>query len=335
MAFKFTRGNTDPFGAMQTKGLINTPPTNPNNPKTPEELAKEAKAKAQSSEKVLLNPGEAGYDPTKKASYVQKGSATIPTPFTKEGNEAYANLSQEEKDAQDKKWEEIQEKKAKIYSYEDKEEEVVKDPGEEPTKKWIYTSTTENPRTTKTQDFLEGKSVQMFAPSHDYRMPGLSNVISHAIGKTPKGRKDVTLFGMKNKPISGKRYEEAAAAYDKTVEAARKRRGGEKDARITTQEQQEYVDKYGIMPNKFGAGRSLLYDPATNIGQTNPNQTFMKDAKGSMRKLNKKRRKFVNPVSTSPSNDPSAPPLKQPTGANALDASGRPVRIMTQSFRKT
>jgi len=142
MAFKFTRGTTDPFGAMQTKGLIN-PPTNPNNPKTPEELAKEAQSKAesaaQSSKKVLLKPGEVGYDPSKKASYVQKGSATIPTPFTKEGDEAYANLSQEEKDAQDKKWKEIQNKKAEIFSYEDKEEKPGKESSE-------LESTSPNPR---------------------------------------------------------------------------------------------------------------------------------------------------------------------------------------------
>ena len=133
MAFKFTRGTTDPFGAMQTKGLINTPPTNPNNPKTPEELAKEAKAKAQSSEKVLLNPGEKGYDPTKKASYVQKGLSKEQLQWIKDNPDYFKNNP----DVKPKSASEVG--KAEIYSYEDKEEK----PGEESSE---LESTSPNPR---------------------------------------------------------------------------------------------------------------------------------------------------------------------------------------------
>lgn len=289
--------------------------------KTKKELEQEANLKAQNAPKVELKPGDPGYDSSKKASYVQKGLSEDQLQWLKDNPDYFKNNP----DVKPKSASEVG--KAEIFSYEDKDKEIVPDDTPE-----ITYTTTENPRKVKAQDYIEGKSVKMFEPGHDYRMPGLSNLISHAIGQTPKGRKNVTLFGMKNKMVKGKRLEERKEAYDKMVLAARERRGGEKDQRITTQEQQEYFEKYGVLPNKFGAGRSLLYDSETGEGQTNPNQTFMKDAKGNMQKLTKKRGKFVNPVSTSPENDIIKNKMVEEPAVNASTDSGRPAVVETQSF---
>ena len=248
MAFKFTRGTTDPFGAMQTKGLVNPPPTNPNNPKTPEELAKEAEAKAksaaQSSERVLLKPGEAGYDPTKKASYVQKGSATIPTTFTKEGNEAYAKSSQEERDAQNKKWKEIQEKKAKIYSYEDKE----KKPGKESSE---IESTSPNPRVKNsvTADYIGNRSEEKLLISGWRRNPewgrGTDNFMSEeqiaAMMKEKGIKKSLPIYVNVGKTVA-------------TTNRAVMNKGSEREiGRTGWQDEQDIADEIKLESLKKGA----------------------------------------------------------------------------------
>ncbi len=132
MAFKlkFQGKGKNPYNSIVSKGLV-TPVhliEGPGDEKKEETLQSKADANAANAEKVLLKPGDKGYDPNKKASYVQKGTATQETPFTDEGNLAYKNMSQAERDAQDKKWKEMQSKNAEIFSYEDKDKVPPPDP---------------------------------------------------------------------------------------------------------------------------------------------------------------------------------------------------------------
>lgn len=306
--------NKSPFTDNGNTMAFNNGDTDP--PK--KSLQEQADADAASAKKVLLKPGDKGYDPSKKASYVQTGSATKPTTFTEEGNKAYANLSQEEKDAQDKKWKEIQKKNAEIFSYEDKDKEIIPDDTPE-----ITYNTTENPRKKKTQDYLEGKSVKMFTPIKGHRMEKLSKAISRIGG----GRTDVTKFGQKNR-ISKKDLANQIANYDKKTLADREKNPRRPSPNITTTEQREYMEKYGQLPNKFGAGRSLLYDTKTGIGQTGSGQTFKKDEQGNMQvqTLNKKN-KVIESQSTSPENDIN--PEKTINKANATNLSGRETVVST------
>ena len=205
-----------------------------------------------------------------------------------------------------------------------KDQKITFIPDKEPKKveKKTYT-TTETPRKKKTQDYLEGKSVKMFTPITGHRMEKLSKAISRIGG----GRADVTKFGQKNR-ISKKDLANQIANYDKKTLADREKNTRRPSPYITTTEQQEYMDKYGQPPNKFGAGRSLLYDTKTGIGQTDASQTFRNDGQGNMQvqTLNK-RNKVIESQSTSPNNDIN--PEKTINKANAKTLSGRETVVTT------
>jgi len=112
--------NKSPFTANGNTMAYNNGETDPTKPAKGSSVQEQAEINAQNAPKIELKPGDPGYDPNKAVSWVQRGTATRETPHTPEGDEAYAKLSQEEKDAQDKKWKEIQSKNAEIFSYEDK-----------------------------------------------------------------------------------------------------------------------------------------------------------------------------------------------------------------------
>ena len=145
MAFKlkFQGKSKNPYSNIVSKGLV-TPAhliEGPGDEKkeTKEEvqnrIQREAQAAAEKAEKVKLKPGDPGYDPTKKASYKQTGKAGYETKFTPEGNEAYKNMSQAERDAADaRERKRIQDAQKTIYSYDDKD----KTPEPEPEPDYSY-----------------------------------------------------------------------------------------------------------------------------------------------------------------------------------------------------
>jgi len=256
-------------------------------------LQQQADDNAGEAEKVLLKPGDKGYDPSKKASYVQKGSATKETPFTEEGNKSYANLSQEEKDAQDKKWKEIQNKKAEIFSYEDKSVE------KKPTKKKTIT-TTETPRKRKTQDYITGEGDKVFAPPQTQRFMNLSKALT--------GKADS--FGFKN--VKGKQLKQAQDAYDKKVLDSRAKQGPMGAESLTLAEQKA---KKNI--NKIGAGTSEIVDTKSGEG-LRKGEIAVKDGEGNMMYVNRKK---GTSRPASPENDIN--PEKTTNKANATTLSGR------------
>ena len=96
-----------------------------------DKLQKEAQAKADAakdaSEEKEVKSDREGYKKYEKSG---TGSAEAETKFTPEGNKAYAAMSQAERDAQDKKWREIQSKSAKAS--ESRYEKIPEDPKPEP-----------------------------------------------------------------------------------------------------------------------------------------------------------------------------------------------------------
>lgn len=96
-----------------------------------DKLQKEAQAKADAakdaSEEKEVKSDREGYKKYEKSG---TGSAEAETKFTPEGNKAYAAMSQAERDAQDKKWREIQSKSAKAS--ESRYEKIPEDPEPEP-----------------------------------------------------------------------------------------------------------------------------------------------------------------------------------------------------------
>ena len=96
-----------------------------------DETQRKAQAKAdaamKASEEKEVESDKKGYRKYEKSG---TGSAEAETTFTPEGNKAYAALSQAERDAQDKKWREIQSKSAKAS--ESRYEKIPEDPKPEP-----------------------------------------------------------------------------------------------------------------------------------------------------------------------------------------------------------
>ena len=96
-----------------------------------DKLQKKAQAKADAakdaSEEKEVESDREGYKKYEKSG---TGSAEEKTKFTPEGNKAYAALSQAERDAQDKKWREIQSKNAKASEF--RYEQIPEDPKPEP-----------------------------------------------------------------------------------------------------------------------------------------------------------------------------------------------------------
>ena len=163
----------------------------------------------------------------------------------------------------------------------------------EPTEETVIT-TSENPRKQKTQDYITGEGDKVFAATSPYRAEKLSGGLSQLMGK----RKDVTMFGQKNK-IPKKELERQKVAYDEKVLASRAKKERYGAQQLTTAEQEA---KQNI--NQLGGGRSEIVDTGSNKGQTAKNQTFKKDAQGNMQiqTLNK-RGKVIKSESTSPEND--------------------------------
>jgi len=301
MAFKLGDKRTNP---LKSKGFMNTSPfTSSGNtmayvidpPK--KTLQQQADADAANAKKVLLKPGDEGYDASKKASYVQKGSAKKETPFTEEGNISYANLSQEEKDAQDKKWKEIQNKNAEIFSYEDK------DKIKEPTEKMEIT-TSENPKKRINKDYIEGEGDKVFAAPQTQRFMNLSKALT--------GKADS--FGFKN--LKGKKLKEAQDNYDQKVRDSRARQGRMGAENLTLAEQEA---KQNI--NQLGGGKSEIIDTKSGEG-LRKDEMAVKDAQGNIIYVNRKK---GTSRPASPENDTN--PEKTNNKVNALTPSGEETTV--------
>lgn len=153
-----------------------------------DKLQKEAQAKAEAakdaSEEKEVKSDIEGYKKYEKSG---TGSAEGETKFTPEGNEAYAAMSQAERDAQDKKWREIQSKNAKAseYRYKKIPEDPKPEPDPEPTASDRYEEwKKENPRPSKvkasdkqysgTYD-AKGRPVESQSAKDTYNKNALSN----------------------------------------------------------------------------------------------------------------------------------------------------------------
>jgi len=135
-------------------------------------LQKEAQDKADAAMKAgkekEVESDREGYKKYEKSG---TGSAERETKFTPEGNKAYAAMSQAERDAQDKKWLEIQSKSAKASEsrYEKIPEDTEPDPDPKPSAMDRYKKfKEENPQTNKVK-----ASEKQFA----------GNVVKNKIGK--------------------------------------------------------------------------------------------------------------------------------------------------------
>tara|TARA_R110000772_G_scaffold240159_1_gene352336 strand:+ start:461 stop:1441 length:981 start_codon:yes stop_codon:yes gene_type:complete len=264
-------------------------------------LQEQADLNAANAEKVLLKPGEKGYDETKEASYIQTGEAELETPFTEEGNLIYENKSQEERDIQDKKWKEIQNKNAEIFSYDDKTKEP--DPGIE-----ITTSETPRPKyKPKAQDYIAGEGDKVFAPPSKPRLQKLSKALT--------GKADS--FGMKT--ITGKEVEKYQDAYDASVMASRAKQGKMGAESLTLAEQKA---KGSDQINKKGAGRSSIVDTKSGEG-LKKGEIAVKDSKGNMMYVNRKK---GTSRPASPKNDIKTK-IKKDKVVNASTIDGRDTTV--------
>ena len=264
-------------------------------------LQEQADLNATNAEKVLLKPGEKGYDETKEASYIQTGNAKKETPFTEEGNLIYENKSQEERDIQDRKWKEIQNKNAEIFSYDDKTEEP--DPGIE-----ITTSETPRPKyKPKAQDYITGEGDKVFVPQQKQRAMKLSKALT--------GRADS--FGFKS--VKGKELQQNMEEYDASVMASRAKQGKMGAEFLTLAEQKA---KGSDQINKKGGGRSSIVDTKSGEG-IRKGETAMKDNKGNMMYVNTKK---GTSRPASPKNDIKTE-IKKDKVVNASTIDGRDTTV--------
>lgn len=273
--------------------------------KTKKELEQEANLKAQNAPKVELKPGDPGYDSSKKASYVQKGLSEDQLQWLKDNPDYFKNNP----DVKPKSASEVG--KAEIFSYENKDKEIVPDDTPEVT----YT-TSENPRKVKTQDYIVGQGDKVFAPPSKPRLQKLSKALT---GKA-------TSFGLKD--MSEKELIPFKEAYDKRVLDSRAVQGPMGAENLTTAEQ---AAKENI--NKLGGGRSEIIDTKSGKGQTGGKQSVMKDTQGNMMLYTfNKRGKVINSEPLSPENDIRQNKMVEEPAVNASTASGRPAVVGTQSF---
>ena len=128
MAFKlkFQGKGKNPYGTMVNRGLI-TPALRPGpgdekKIKSKEELESEARLMAENAPKVRLKEGDEGFDPTKQASYVQKGLSKDQLEWLKNNPDYFKNNP----GVKPKSASEVGE--AKIFSYDDKPKETPKPP---------------------------------------------------------------------------------------------------------------------------------------------------------------------------------------------------------------
>jgi hypothetical protein len=326
MAFKlkFQGKSKELYGSdnsMVRKGLV-TPtylmegPGDKKPVKTKKELEQEANLKAQNAPKVELKPGDPGYDSSKKASYVQKGLSEDQLQWLKDNPDYFKNNP----DVKPKSASEVG--KAEIFSYEDKDKEIVPDDTPE-----ITYTTTENPRKVKAQDYIVGQGDKVFAPPSTQRMMGLSKALT---GLTGKSRAD--LFGFR--PMNEKEVQPYRDAHDKKVLDSRAVKGELGKNTLTIQEQLDFQKAHGgLNPNQLGGGDSRIVDTKSGKGQTTKNQNIVKDAQGNMiLQTFNKRGKVIATEPLSPENDIRKNKMVEEPAVNASTASGGSAVVETQSF---